>query len=263
MAANPRAVAAADGALMASESPPFDHPLPIVALHGWGRSRADLAPLHELGGVTVFDLPGHGSAPVPDEACGAHGYAAIVATALEEPSRRGRPALVVGHSFGGRVALCLAADHPELVAGLVLSGVPLQRTATRRRPVAAVRRAKFLHRLHLMSDERLEAVRYRFGSADYRAATGVMREVLVRVVNEDYSQELRALRCPVTMIWGTHDTAAPIERARQAVGSIPTSVDFVEIAGGHDIHLSHSTDFVAAVAAVRRSLLEHRRTRSS
>lgn len=256
MAANPRAVAAVDGALMASESPPFDHPLPIVALHGWGRSRADLAALHDLGGVTAFDLPGHGSAPAPNDPCGAHGYATIIAAALDEPARTGRPALVVGHSFGGRVAVCLAADRPDLVAGLVLSGVPLQRATTAGRPVAAVRRARLLHRLHLISDQRLEEVRYRYGSADYRAATGVMREVLVRVVNEDYSDELASLRCPVTMIWGSADTAAPVERARRAAAVIPVPVDFIELAGGHDVHLSQRAEFVGAVATMRARLLD-------
>ena len=56
--------------------------------------------------------------------------------------------------------------------------------------------------MRLVSDDAMEAARQRFGSADYRAAQGIMREVLVRAVNETDEAQLDAVRCPVHLVWG-------------------------------------------------------------
>ncbi len=74
--------------------------------------------------------------------------------------------------------------------------------------------ARALHRARLVGDGRMERARQRYGSADYRAAQGVMRDVLVRLVNERYDDALAALRCPVELVWGDDDAEAPVETAR-------------------------------------------------
>src|SRR5689334_9579146 len=103
-------------------SPPFA----VLALPGWLHQAADWAPALEqldAGGVAL-DLPGFGGAtPELDEATGSAGYAAQVRPVLEELAGDG-PVVVAGHSFGGRVALHLAATNPDLVAGLLVTGVP-------------------------------------------------------------------------------------------------------------------------------------------
>ena len=61
--------------------------------------------------------------------------------------------------------------------------------------------------------ERMESLRQRYGSEDYRLATGVMRTVHVRAVNEtneSYEEQLRRIACPVELVWGDDDTAAPL-----------------------------------------------------
>ena len=70
--------------------------------------------------------------------------------------------------------------------------------------------------MHLISDERFEAIRRRAGSSDYAAATGVMRDTLVTVVNESFESELAGLHCPVVLVWGSEDTAVPLEVAERA-----------------------------------------------
>lgn len=174
----------------------------VLALHGWGRTHRDFDAVLAGLDALALDLPGFGATPPPDEPWGAAGYAAAVLPALEAP------AVVVGHSFGGRVAVHLAAARPDLVLGLVLAGVPLLRPpgVTRRRPPAAFRLARALHRRGLLGEARMERLRQRYGSADYRAAQGVMRAVHVTAVNETYEAELPRLRCPVELLWGEDDT---------------------------------------------------------
>jgi pimeloyl-ACP methyl ester carboxylesterase len=204
----------------------------VLALHGWGRSRRDFATVLAGLPAVALDLPGFGSSPPPEQVCGSAGYAELVASAAEEVTCR-QPAvtapdgagglLVLGHSFGGCVAVQLAAARPDLVASLVLCGVPrlARGVLPPARPKLAYRALRGLRRAGLVGESRLEAARRRYGSADYRNADGVMREVLVRVLAEDLEDQVRLLRCPVELVWGEEDTAAPIAVARRVAELLP------------------------------------------
>lgn len=211
----------------------------VVALHGWGRDRRDFAGV--LGGLdaVAVDLPGFGASPAPAGVMGAGGYADTLAPwvgGLREPQ------VVVGHSFGGRVATVLAARRPDLVAGLVLVGVPLLRPAgcVAGKPSVAYRLVRWGHGVGLISDDRLEKERRRRGSADYRLASGVMRDILVKVVNETYEGELARLQCPVRMVWGADDQEVPLDVARRSLGLLhsiePDDVGLCVVPDcGHDV----------------------------
>ena len=193
-------------------------PARVVALHGWARSGADFDKvLPGFDGVAP-DLPGFGATAPPDGAWGSVEYAAAVLPLCEE----GAPPVVIGHSFGGRVAVMLAAAHPERVGGLVLSGTPLWRPAGSAPPTAGLgfRTVKRLHALGLIGDAWMEQRRQRSGSQDYRTATGVMRAVLVRAIAETndgtYRRALASVTCPIALVWGEQDTAAPLAVAREA-----------------------------------------------
>jgi pimeloyl-ACP methyl ester carboxylesterase len=87
--------------------------------------------------------------------------------------------------------------------------------------------------MRVVSDAAMEASRQRFGSADYRAAQGIMRQVLVRVVNESYEPQLDAISCPVHLVWGGEDTVAPLEVAERAVTRLAQGVLAVHPGVGH------------------------------
>jgi pimeloyl-ACP methyl ester carboxylesterase len=186
-------------------------PAEVVALHGWARTREDLIGALTGFNAVAFDLPGFGSSPEPSTAWGSEAYAVLVAEAL---ATLGRPQVVLGHSFGGRVAVRLAARWPELVSGLVLTGVPLfERTSSPAMPYQVVRWA---NRRGLVPASWMEKARQRYGSDDYLRATGTMRSILVRMVNEHYDEDLARISCPVELVWGEDDTAAPPEFAERA-----------------------------------------------
>jgi pimeloyl-ACP methyl ester carboxylesterase len=222
----------------------------MVGLHGWGRDHRDFSSV--LGGYPhlLIDLPGFGVSPPPAAAWGAADYAACVAAVLEEhaaaTSPEAQPPLVVGHSFGGRVAVCLAASRPDLARALVLCGVPLLRSPRDGKVGMSYRLGRKARQMGLLSERRFEAMRRARGSADYNAAIGVMRSVLVRVVNESYDAELAAIRCPVGLLWGGNDRAVPpsmVEKASQLL-TVPTVADVVDGAG-HDVHLEEPGRLVA------------------
>jgi pimeloyl-ACP methyl ester carboxylesterase len=192
-------------------------PPSVIALHGWGRTGADFARILAGHDALAVHLPGFGPTAPPPVAWSTRDYADHLASALEGME----PVVVVGHSFGGRVAIRLAAAHPERVRALVLTGVPLTRSAPARRPALAFRLGRALNRFGLLPDSAMEALRQRYGSSDYRAAQGVMREILVKAVGEDYLDDASRVNCPVVMVWGERDAPAPVEAARRSLEFFP------------------------------------------
>ena len=195
-----------------------DEPPRVLALHGWGRSHRDFdAVLGAADRATALDsvaldLPGFGASPAPEEVWGPGDYADCVAEVLAEMAT---PVVVLGHSFGGRVAVHLAARRPDAVGALVVTGAPLLRVQAPARVAPGYRLVRRLRGLGLVSEKRLEAARQRYGSSDYRTAEGVMRQIHVRAVNETDEEALGALQCPLRLVWGDDDTAAPLDVARR------------------------------------------------
>ena len=235
-----------DGELLAERI--GDGPCGLIGLHGWGRSGADLAAVLDGWSAIAPDLPGFGATPPPPEAWGAAAYAGLVARLIEADAQA--PVVVLGHSFGGRVAVCLAAERPDLVRGLVLTGVPLLRRQGAGRSPLGFRLVKRLHALHLVGDDRMERARRQYGSADYNATTGVMRETFVRVVNESYEDQLDQISCPVALVWGEADTAAPLWIAQEAVSRLTEGSLTVVPDGTHDSPLRRPAELRAALSAL-------------
>lgn len=190
----------------------------LLALPGWERTHRDFDEVCRDLDAVALDLPGFGAAPPPTEVWDTAQFAAHIASVLEDMAPR---VVIVGHSFGGRVATHLAARHPERIAAQVLTGVPLIRRAAagKRGSPWSLRLAKTLRRAGLLGEERVEQLRQKYGSPDYRRATGVMRGVLVKAVNESYEDPLAAYPGPIELIWGADDDQAPVAVAQAALAS--------------------------------------------
>lgn len=241
-----------DGTLFAERQTADDGRPTVVVLHGWQRDRHDLAAVVAGRDAVLFDLPGHGASPPPPAAWGSADYATAVAGAIDALALD-HPVTVLGHSFGGRVGVHLAAARPDLVGGLVLTGVPLLRVTPAYTPPWHYRLVRWGHRRRLVPDSVMQRLRERNGSADYKAASGMMREVFVRVVNETYGEQLRATSCPVAFVWGERDTAAPLAIAEQARAMVTTLAAYEVVDAGHDVHRERPAALVAALAAVEQA----------
>jgi pimeloyl-ACP methyl ester carboxylesterase len=127
----------------------------------------------------------------------------------------------------------LAAKYPQYVKGILLTGVPLMRLAAAPTPALSFRIARSLATKGLLPKSVLEKQRQKRGSADYLAAQGVMRDILVRTVNEDYRDDLARITAPVRMVWGENDTAAPADAGLAASELIAGSRFRVVPGAGH------------------------------
>jgi pimeloyl-ACP methyl ester carboxylesterase len=227
--------------------PPFD----VLALPGWMRTVADYDQTLRDFAALAIDLPGFGGAqPPPSSAWSTGQYAEALLPALEAFAM---PPVVVGHSFGGRVALQLATMRPNAIRALVLTGVPELIAHDKSKPNFVHRSIRALHRRRLVSDARFERWKSQHGSADYRLATGVMRDILVKAVSENYEGQLRSLSVPTMFIWGENDTAAPLADVEQAIELVPAGTATLQILEG----VGHMTPLEApdSIASVIRDRL--------
>jgi pimeloyl-ACP methyl ester carboxylesterase len=208
-----------------------------VLLHGLGGSAlnwVEIAPrLARSHRVVALDLPGHGASPRLTDANGLPAFVAAVAAALEDLGVSS--ALVAGHSFGGQMALALAAQRPELVLGLVLvapAGIGSLRRRVRVgvalttlvRPGRLV--APFAPRLAQRAWFR-RAVLGPFFVADglvisARATRGFLAELGAHsdtrsagwaMVTDDARVYLANVSCPAIIVWGARDRQLGLEDA--------------------------------------------------
>lgn len=186
----------------------------------------------------AVDLPGFGGVhPAPTDAWSTADYADWLMPVLDSFDDG---VTVIGHSFGGRVALQLA-QRAASVNALVLTGVPQLMHRPKARPSLSHRAVRRLHSYRLLSEASLDRWKESHGSEDYRRATGVMRDVLVKAVNENYEHQLRELRVPVHFVWGSTDTAAPLEEARRAAELVPAGLATLTVLDG----IGHMTPLLA------------------
>ena len=227
----------------------------VLALHGWRRSHRDFDAVLDGVAAIAVDLPGFGATPEPPEPWSTLQYAEWIAPIVDELAPG---AVLVGHSFGGRVAAHLAAQQPERIGALVLTGVPLVANPARRptRPPLAFRAGRALHRKGVIGDRRMESLRQRYGSADYRAADGVMRGVLVQAVNETYEVPLAAYPGPVELVWGQDDREVPVAVAEAAATIGQQAVLTLCPSAGHLVPTS-------APDCLRAAILRHRPERAA
>lgn len=206
---------------------------PIVFMHGWRSNRDSLREIaslfHGSHCVHLLDLPGFGEAPEPPSNWGTVEYADLVEQYLRERVRG--HAILVGHSFGGRLAVRLAARRGLGIAAIVLMAVPglpqspTSRAALRRLAIRRLRRVLVLLK-GVTGPALVDWHTRRFGSADYLSA-GAMRSVVVRVVNEDLTEQARTSTCPVLLLWGAEDRETPpwiAARYRELMGGRATLV---------------------------------------
>ena len=185
----------------------------IILLHGWGQNIEMMKPIGdnlEDYHITILDFPGFGESDEPKTALTIYDYEEILEELLSDLKIRNP--IVMGHSFGGRVAIVYASRNK--VEKLVLFGAPCIRNERKSTKEKVLKGLKKLPGMNGIG----EYMKKFIGSDDYRNASPIMRETLVNTVNEDLTECAKKIEAPTLLIWGTLDTAAPIEDAKRLEG---------------------------------------------
>lgn len=205
----------------------------VVLLHGWGQNIQMMDPLGKLlknCRITILDLPGFGSSMEPSFAYNISDYASLLHEFLKE--LKIDDPILIGHSFGGRIAIYYASTYP--VSKLVLFGSPFikrENDSLKLKVFKSLKKIKFLNNL-------AEVMKNHLGSEDYKNASGVMRQILVNTVNTDLSSNASKITCPTLLIWGNNDEAVPVSEAKKLESLIDDSA-LIVLNGTHYCYLEN------------------------
>lgn len=182
----------------------------LVLLHGWGQKIEMMQPIgnfySEIFNVLTIDLPGFGKSEEPEYPWSVYEYADAVKKLVD--ALKIQKIYLAGHSFGGRVSLIYASKYK--VEKLVCIASPYCRELTRL-PLKT-RIYKFLKKTIVFGW--IASIMKKFiGSTDYKNASETMRGVLVKAINLEMVEDVKKIKCPTLLIWGTEDTAVPLKRA--------------------------------------------------
>jgi pimeloyl-ACP methyl ester carboxylesterase len=221
----------------------FEGP-PILLLHGWGRSLENLKGLGQLLShrlqVHLIDLPGFGKSPAPEGVWSALDYADCLCDYLDSLGLERVD--ILGHSFGGKVAMSMALRYPSRVGKLILiaaNGLKRKRSFLQKMRISSIRYlSKGCKTIDALLKTQLFQKRFvpRFGSSDYRNANAKMRSILVKSVNEDMSKEVKEIQASTLLIWGSLDTETPPEIAERLHRSISKSEMIIFPGKDHYLH---------------------------
>lgn len=239
-------------------NPATDAPT-ITLLHGWGCDGATFSfiadALSKVATILVPDFPGHGQSDEPPEPWGVEDYAAQVLALLE--LHHIARTKIIAHSFGGRIAVVLAARHPETVDQLVITGGAgiqkptteraRKRTASYKRYTAMLNKLRTVPPLRALADRVQTRLRNRYGSPDYIKLDENMRKTFVKVISEDLFPLLKQIQAPTLLVWGSGDTETPLWMGQAMEAEIPDAGLVVFEGGTHFAFLEQWQRFVVIV----------------
>jgi pimeloyl-ACP methyl ester carboxylesterase len=199
-----------------------------LVLQGWGTDRNVyinlINHLSKSYNVILPELPGFGATPEPSEPWGVSDYADYVAQFCE--SENIHPDILLCHSLGCRIATKLLSGgtmwmpSPAHIIYTGAAGIKPKRTTAQKLRTRVFKLKKLFAKPFPKLTEKL---RNRYGSADYKAASPIMRQCLVKIVNEDLTPLLPLIKQEVLLIWGENDDSTPLSDGRLMEQLIPNA----------------------------------------
>lgn len=186
----------------------------IVLLHGWGQSKETfdflIPTLEKSNTVYALDLPGFGKSTEPDKGWSLDDYENMLVDfflcyQIKEP-------IVLGHSFGGRLAIKLAAHKRVSAIILVDSAGLIHHPIQRWWKIKKYKWLKYIYKKTRNYKKYNDLIQIS-GSNDYRDATPSMKQTLAKVTNENLKKDLKKIHCDCLIIWGKEDTITPFDDA--------------------------------------------------
>lgn len=218
----------------------------MVFLHGWGtdsssfRGVLSLLPKNNWR-YLLIDFPGFGESPEPSRDYTVYDYASEVVSLLKKLSITN--AVIVGHSFGGRIAVVIGSRYPEYAKKIVLvdsAGLVMNRGIGYKIKVWNYKFKKKLTSLGLLKGASKPA-----GSADYRVLkSDIMRKTFINVVNQDLLADAKKIKSETIIIWGKEDKDTPLKMGMRYNKAIAESKLYVIEDAGHFCFLDKIEDFV-------------------
>jgi pimeloyl-ACP methyl ester carboxylesterase len=244
---------------------------PIVLLHGWVKDCEKYSPLDkyfsEARNFCVFipDLPGLGKSEEPKEdlPAGRRGwnldnYVELVDKFIESARRQhdnvlSQKAVIIGHSFGGMIAIKYAVKNPEKISKLILTGA----AGIRHRPTIKqkiffilAKMGKFLFSLPRICRLQKPAQKILYKMArvkDYYQASPRMKEVMKNVLAQDLTPCLEKIKPATLLVWGRLDKTTPLSDGEIMNRKIKNSKMVIIDNANHSLPYQRPKEFIKII----------------
>lgn len=197
-----------------------------------------------------LDLPCFGEEPCPKKIWGVEDYAEYVKTKIINYEL---PINLLGHSFGGQIAVLLTAKYPELVDKLILSGASVYRQKNSLKTkffglIAIFGKVVFKLSIINFLKEPAKKILYKLAdSPDYINTNGIKRDIFKKIIREDVSNLLEKIKIPTLIVWGEKDNYVSIKFGKKIAEQIKNS-NFVTIPNGrHGLHLQFPDELLKLI----------------
>lgn len=218
----------------------------IVILPGWGDTACTfqeiISILEKEYTVYIFDYPGFGKSPPLNTLWTIYDYAYCVKSFLEE--KQITPILLIGHSFGGRLAIVLNGYIKLFLPKILLidsAGIPPKKTI---HSIFRKYSYRFLKKIQYFLPKRkrkqyLNFLFSKYASFDYYNLPPSMRLTFQQIIREDLRKYLNNITSEVLLLWGKEDKDTPIRDAHIMKKKIPNSELIVFERSGHFSYLEN------------------------
>lgn len=206
----------------------------ILILHGWGHNKKlwkNFADKFHGHTVWTLDLPGFGDQELISRTWRVEDYANWVITQIK--NKKIKNIVLVGHSFGGKIAAMVAILEPQLVAKLVLVAAPL----IRRPSLITLIKIQIYKTAKPYLPQKLKKLLFRLEYTDAQEQN--LEEIFKNSVNFDMTHLLSKLKLPTLIIWGDKDKTTPLSIGKQMHQLIKNSQLQVINGGKHNLHFSN------------------------
>ena len=212
----------------------------VCFLHGWGMSGKDFSKIETSFEFITIDIPGFGKSVPFNKSLSPKKYAEYLYNLIPESVE-----VIVGHSFGGRIAVHLSQLRE--FKKLVLIASPLIKKNNPKKLFSIYKTYKALNKINLISDAFLDELKNKYGSEDYRNANKIMKDTLVMAVNDDLSSILPNIKSRVNLIYGEDDLVVPIKVGIDSNQIIPNSELTIIRDEGHNMLRSSSEKIIEII----------------
>lgn len=216
----------------------------LIFLHGWGMSGRHWLRIAEnlkKFDVYLIDLPGFGDSQVPPKTFDVESYKDTVKEFVKKMGIK--KAVLIGHSFGGRITIKTAAEKPDFLekivlvntAGVVTASTIKKVTSLFAKLISPVFRPKFMQPLRkkfysIIGSEYLENEQ--------------LSKIFSNVVSEDLVKHLSSIDTPTLIIWGDKDRVTPIDFGFLMKNKIKDSKLVIIKNAGHFSFLEKPNEFI-------------------
>ena len=209
-------------------------------LHGWGGSGKDYSKIDFDFEHITFDLPGFGKSVPFQISFSPKQYAEYLHKLIPDSVE-----VIVGHSFGGRVAVHLSQLREY--KKIVIIAAPLIKKDNVNNKFSIYKIFKFLNSIDLIGDAFFDRMKNKYGSEDYKKANKVLKDTLVMAVNDDLSSILPNINTKVNLIYGEDDLVVPTKVGIDSNSIIPNSELTIIPDEGHNMLRSSSEKIIEII----------------